>query len=144
MLTPDQKGSIAESAIAYAAIRLGIGVSRPLAPQRYDLIFDVGPTLLRVQCKWVVRRHDIVVVPCRSCRRGPNGFIRRSYSGKEIDAIAAYCAELDRCYFLPLDRFAARSVIQLRLSPTRNSQRLGVNWADAYAFDATLEALLGP
>jgi PD-(D/E)XK endonuclease len=51
MLTSDQKGAIAEAAIARAAIELGIGVARPLADQRYDLIFDLRPRLLRVQCK---------------------------------------------------------------------------------------------
>jgi hypothetical protein len=48
MLTTDQKGAIAETAIALAAIKLGIGVSRPLGDERYDLIFDVGERLLPV------------------------------------------------------------------------------------------------
>ena len=56
MLTPDQKGAIAESSIAAAAIKLGIGVLEPLSDgRRYDLIFDVGSQLLRVQCKWAVQ-----------------------------------------------------------------------------------------
>ena len=39
----DQKGAIAESAIVHAAIKLGIGVSKPLTDgDRYDLIFDFG------------------------------------------------------------------------------------------------------
>ena len=46
----DQKGAIAESAIAHAAIRLGLGVSKPLTDgDRYDLIFDLDPGLVRVQ-----------------------------------------------------------------------------------------------
>jgi hypothetical protein len=52
MLTTDQKGAIAELAIAHAALELGVGVSKPLGDQRYDLIFDFGPRLARVQCKW--------------------------------------------------------------------------------------------
>jgi hypothetical protein len=40
MLTTDQKGAVSEMAIAHAALELGIGVSRPLGDQRYDLIFD--------------------------------------------------------------------------------------------------------
>jgi hypothetical protein len=52
-MTTDQKGAIAEAAITAAAIRLGVGVYRPLFEGgRYDLIFEVGETLLRVQCKW--------------------------------------------------------------------------------------------
>jgi hypothetical protein len=50
MLTTDQKGAIAEAAIALAAIELGVGVARPLAPQRYDFVFDIEQALLRIQC----------------------------------------------------------------------------------------------
>jgi hypothetical protein len=39
-MTTDQKGAIAEACIAAEAIKLGIGVFRPLADERYDLIFD--------------------------------------------------------------------------------------------------------
>jgi hypothetical protein len=61
--TPDQKGSIAESAIAFAAIKLHIGVLKRLSDgHRYDLVFDTGSRLLRVQCKWAVRRGDVILV----------------------------------------------------------------------------------
>jgi hypothetical protein len=99
MLTTDQKGAIAEAEIAAAAISLGVGVSRPLAPQRYDLVFDVGSRLLRVQCKWGTRLGEVVVIRCRSCRRGPGGFVYRDYERDEIDAVAAYCSDADCCYF---------------------------------------------
>ena len=95
-MTPDQKGAIAETAIIHAAVQLGIGVAKPVAPQRYDLIFDVGE-LLRVQCKWAVRTEDVIVVRCYSCRRSRDGMVRRSYTPDEIDSFAAYCADLKRC-----------------------------------------------
>jgi hypothetical protein len=133
MLTTNRKGAIAETAIAHHALRLGIEVYRPIAEGgRYDLIFGVGSTLLRIQCKWAARQGDIIVVRCRSCRRGREGLIRRSYTADEIDAFAAYCADVDRCFFLPIARFPGQSAIQLRLGPTRNNQKAGVNWADDY------------
>jgi len=47
VFTSDQKGSIAEMAIAYNAIKLGIDVYRPLSDgTRCDLIFDTGALLL--------------------------------------------------------------------------------------------------
>jgi hypothetical protein len=64
--------------------------------------------------------------------------LRRLNSPNDIDAFAAYCADLDRCYFLPLEMFAGRSVIQLRLNAAKNNQRAGVNWAKDFEFDATL------
>ena len=59
----------------------------------------------------------------------------RPYTRAEIDAFAVYCAELDRCFFLPTGQFDGQSAVTLRLGPARNKQRLGVNWADDYAFE---------
>ena len=92
MLTTDQKGSIAETAIVAAATKLGIGVFKPLTDgERYDLIFDLRPRLVRVQCKWAGRRGDVVVVRCVSARRAADGLRHRPYTADEIDAFAAYC-----------------------------------------------------
>ncbi|MBA3429070.1 MAG: hypothetical protein H0U07_10955 [Actinobacteria bacterium] len=109
--------------MAAAAIKLGIGVLKPLSDgHRYDLVFDVGRQLPRVQCKWAVRRGDVVIISCRSARRTRDGFVRRAYSRDEIDLLVGYCAELDRCYALPPDVFEGHPTIQLRLAPTRNNQ----------------------
>ena len=64
--------------------------------------------------------------------------MKRAYRSDEIDAIAAYAPDLRRCYFLPLDSFAGGVYVQLRLAPTRNNQKLGVNWARDFEFGATL------
>ena len=66
------------------------------------------------------------------------------YSASEIDAIAAYSMELRRCVFIPIDEIPGRSYVQLRLEPCRNNQRVGVNWAEDFDFEARLTALLGP
>jgi PD-(D/E)XK endonuclease len=137
VLKADQKGNIAEAAIALRAIRLGFDVFKPLnGGVRYDLLFDTGSRMLRVQCKWARREGNVLLVRCFSCRRAPEGQRRRSYSEDEIDAIAAYHDELDRCYFIPVSRIAGRRQIQLRLAPTNNNQRLGLNWAHLFEFSA--------
>ena len=138
-LTTNQKGAIAETAIVHHATRLGIEVYRPVAEGgRCDFVFAMGSTLLRVQCKWAVRRGTAIVVPCYSARRARDRLVRTFYSPDEIDAFAAYCMDLDRCYFLPVDRFPGRSAIQLRLEPPLNNQRVGINWASEFEFGATL------
>ena len=145
MLTTDQKGAVAESAIVHAAIKLGVGVLRPVSDgERYDLIFDLRPELVRVQCKSAVLRGSVLKIPCYSARRSRNGFVKRYYSAAEIDAIAAYNADLDRCFYISLAQLPGRSCLQLRLEPCRNNQRLGVNWAGEFDFNARLTALLGP
>jgi PD-(D/E)XK endonuclease len=139
MLTTDQKGAIAEMAIAWHATKFGVDVYKPVAEGgRCDLIFDFAERLWRVQCKWASRYGEVVIVRCYSARRAREGLRRRLYTADEVDAFAAYCAELDRCFFLPFKDFRGRANIQLRLAPSRNNQRLGINWADEYDFAATL------
>ena len=139
MLTTDQKGAIAETAIAHAAIKLGIEVYRPVAEGgRFDMIFLFGEDLVRVQCKWAPRIGDAVLVRCYSSRRTRNGLRRRVYTADEIDALAAYCPDNGRCYYIPFDSFSARTQIHLRLAPAQNNQRLGIHWAEDFDFAATL------
>jgi hypothetical protein len=142
-MTTDQKGAIAEACIAAAAIKLGIDVYRPVAEGgRYDMIFATD-RLLRVQCKWASRRGTVLTISCQSARRCADGFIRRRYTAEEVDAIAAYCLELDRCFLLPIALVENRPSISLRLAPCRNNQRRRVNWADDFDFAATLGHLQG-
>jgi hypothetical protein len=89
VLTTDQKGVVAEQAIVLEAVKAGVGVLRPLGDERYDLVFDLRPRLIRVQCKWANRNGDVVFVRTRRCRRGPDGLIHRQYAAKEIDVIDA-------------------------------------------------------
>ena len=130
MLTPNDKGAIAETAIAAEAVRLGIFVLRPVVDgRRYDLVFDMGPRLLRIQCKWARLRGDVVQTCLRTNRTTPAGYVSTTYGSHEIDAFAAWCAQLGTCYLLPIDEFAGQTYAYLRLAPARNNQRLGVHWA---------------
>ena len=142
-VTTDQKGAIAEQAIALAALRLGVEVYRPVAEGgRFDMIL-VTDQLLRVQCKWACRRGAVVTISCQSARRTANGFSRRPYTSDEVDAIAAYCLELDRCFLIPIVRVEHRPAIVLRLEPCLNHQRRRINWADDFDFAATLRRYKG-
>jgi hypothetical protein len=145
VLSTDQKGAIAESAIVHAATKLGIGVYKPLSDGgRSDLILEVGSALLRVQCKWAPRRGDVVVVRCHSCRRTRDGLRKRCYSPEEVDVIAAYCPDLDRCFVIVPEGFDGHPEVRLRVAASRNNQRTGINWAEDFDFEARLGSLLGP
>ena len=52
----------------------------------------------------------------------------------EVDVFAAYCADVERCFFLPLEVFRQRRQIQLRLAGTRNNHAVGIHWADEFDF----------
>jgi len=113
--------------------------------ERCDLILDLRPSLLRVQCKTAVARNDeVLVIRCYSCRRNAEGLLKRPYTSEEIDAIAAYCDELDRCFLIPINRVDGLTTIQLRLAPARNNQARRINWAVDFDFAATISRLQGP
>jgi prevent-host-death family protein len=138
----NHKGNVAEAEIAAAAIRLGIDVLKPLVEHgRYDLAFDLGSHLLRVQCKWAPRRGDVVVVNLTGYRLTARGRVQSTYGIDEIDAVAAYCGDLDRCYPLPVEVVAGMRAIQLRLAPPRNAQRAAVNWATTYELSGAIAQL---
>jgi hypothetical protein len=145
MLTTDQKGTIAETAVVHVAVKLDVPVLKPVNDGlRYDLVLEVGGRFLRVQCKWAPLVGDVIVVRCYSCRRGRDGLLRRTYSATDVDVFAAYCPQTDRCYLLPFEMFPTRRQVQLRVRPTRNNQAVGINWADDFDFAATLQRLVGP
>ena len=144
MLTTNQKGAVAETAVIHEAIKLGIGVYKPIADERTDFILDVDGQLVRVQCKWAVRHGDVIIIRTRRCRRARSGVIHRSYTAEEIDVIAAYCAETETCYLLPHEMSVGRAAVSLRLEPPRNNQIRGIKWARDYELRATLTRLLGP
>ena len=143
-MSTDQKGAIAESAIVHAAIKLGIGVFRPVTDgHRYDLIFDFFPQLVRVQCKWAPLQGDVIILRAYSSRRTAAGLLRRVYTAGEIDAMAAYCPDLNRCFYIPAERVDGHQEMSLRTAPSRNNQSERINWADDYAFERLESTVLG-
>ena len=137
-LTPSEKGGIAEMGVAWHATRLGIGVLRPAVEGlRYDLVFDLGDQLVRIQCKWASRSGAVVRVHTRTSRHTPRrGYVRTTYTSSEVDAVAGYCHELDKVYLLPAAIFEGQTMVHLRLDQARNNQSRFVHWAWQYELGA--------
>jgi prevent-host-death family protein len=145
VLSTNQKGGIAETAITAAAYKLDIPVLRPMVEHgRYDLAFEIGERILRVQCKWGGLSEDgaVIRVNLTSSWCTPNGYERRKYTVDEIDLVAVYCHELDRCYLLPSTLVAGRRSIQLRVTPTKNGQRALLNHAVDFEFAGAVAQLV--
>jgi prevent-host-death family protein len=143
VLTSNEKGDIAEAEIATAAIRAGCTVSRPLTDHPpYDLVVEAPGRLLRVQCKWAALKDGVVEVRLRRCSHSPvRGYIRSSYDADEIDAVAAYCAELDQCYLLPIQLIAGQHWISLRVDDVRNGQRASIHFAADFTLPGAIAQL---
>jgi PD-(D/E)XK endonuclease len=138
-LSTSQKGAAAEAEIAAAAIRLDLVVLRPLGDGgRYDLAIDTGKQLLRVQCKWASRQGEVIMAYCITCRHTPGGYRRKTYSSDEIDAIAIYSPDTDKCYLIPVREVDGYTTISLRLGPTRNNQAIKVRWAKDYELERSI------
>jgi prevent-host-death family protein len=144
VLSTNQKGAIAEAEIAAAAVRAGIPVLKPVAEHgRYDLGLEIANRIWRVQCKWgaLDREAAVLTISLRTSYCTPTGYIRTPYSATEIDLIAVYSGEIDRCYLLPVVLVADRTAISLRLTPPRNGQRASVNLACDYEFAGAVAQL---
>ncbi len=138
MLSTDQKGSIAEITIAATAIKLGIDVYKPVNDgTRCDLVFDLAGKLTRIQFKWAAWQGETLIIRCYRRRRTRDWLLRRLCTQTRSMPFAVLL-ETDKCYYLPFHVFNGQPNIQLRLAPTRNNQRTGINWAEAYEFGATL------
>ncbi len=122
---------------------MGLSVFAPLTEhERYDLIIGIKGRLLRVQCKWASCQGEIVYVRLQSSRHSPTrGYIVKTYDRAEIDAVAVYCGELQRCYLLPVDLVAGQGTVHLRLTKAKNNQRAALNWATDYEFRGAIAQL---
>ncbi len=143
-MTSNRKGAIAEMKIATAATELGVPVLRPMTEHgRYDLAFEIGDRILRVQCKWGALDHDgaVIKVPLQSSFLTPGGYVRSPYQPDEIDLVAVYCQPLDRCYLLPSVLACGRTGVHLRLIPPRNGQRACINLASDFEFTGAVAQL---
>ncbi len=140
---PNRKGNVAELAIAKEAAQLGLSVFAPLTEhERYDLVLGVAGRLLKIQCKWGTRKGDVVCVRvCSSYHSPTQGYVRVTYDGSQIDAMAVYCGDLDRCYLLPVDLIVGQGAVHLRFAPAKNNQRAALNWAADYEFRGAIAQL---
>jgi len=114
-------------------------VLRPLSEgRRYDLVIDLEPAFLRVQCKLARSVNGALVIGLQTNRCTPRGYLSTSYSGAEVDAIAAYSPSLRESFLVPIGEITARRALHLRLDTPRNNQSRRVTWASEYAIAPVL------
>ena len=85
--------------------------------------------------KYVESRPDVMSVRCCS-HSLTNGKVRHTkrYTQATIDWLAVYDRITDRCYYIPATLLGESGMFRmhLRLTPTRNGQRLGVRYAEDF------------
>jgi len=121
-------GNTTEGMVLAGLLRAGY---RPLLPfgsgHRYDLAFDDGGVLKRVQCKTghLNHRGAVTFTTCNQDR----SLRRRSYRG-EADYFGVYCPENGAAYLVPVDDVGVR-LAHLRVKPPKVGGP-AIRWADSY------------
>jgi len=137
MATTKTKGDLAELMVAADLREKGYKLAFPFGEDwNYDLIFENDGKLERVQVKYAESDGAVLAVRCRS-HSLTNGKIRRikRYTAAMIDWLAVYDKSTERCYYIPATKLGdGMSLMHLRLAPTMNGQRVGINFADDYLY----------
>ena len=136
-----QKGNITELECITYFSKLGYNVSIPFGENcRYDFILDVNNILVKIQCKTCRTSKDksVLFFSCESNRNSGSNNRRIKYSCEDVDYFATFYNNV--CYLVPSDECSTYK--QLRLFPTKNMQKKGVNLAEKYVADVQINLLL--
>ncbi|HVP43158.1 MAG TPA: group I intron-associated PD-(D/E)XK endonuclease [Terriglobales bacterium] len=115
-MSPKRQGELAELAFLHRAAALGLIVMKPFGDSApYDIVVDNGSRLLKLQIKSAASpRNGAYEI---NAARGR--FIKRPYTRRDIDFLAAYLIPEDTWYIFPLSAFSPRKT--MRLHPNRRS-----------------------
>lgn len=99
------KGDWAELRVASAIRRLGYTVLVPFTEsEQYDLGFDTGDRFVKAQVKYAkLQDNGTVKVSCLGTNSSKTGNNRTFYTEDDIDGIAAFCGDMERCFWIPFD-----------------------------------------
>ncbi len=90
----------------------------------FDLVTYRDGRFGRIQVKYRSVRNGTVSVAFKSNWNDRHGTHERRMDKAAIDIVCIYCPDTDECYYLrPADH---RHTVALRVSPTKNGQRVGV------------------
>lgn len=136
MFTSYKKGQVASLKVQLRANERGFIVSIPTVESRYDLVFDDGQKMYRVQVKYCDSRQNkstgSVELDLRKQCRGRGN--RRSYSKEEIDVVIAYLPATDKCYWCDAAVFDGAKSITLRFEAPKRKQKKRIRYAKDFEF----------
>jgi hypothetical protein len=135
MASTKTKGNITELYLAAKLMQNGFVISFPFGENsRYDLIIERGGELFKVQCKTGKFKDGAIVISTRSTKSYRNLEEVKNkvetYQG-QVDFIASYCPQLDKCYLIPISECKDFS-IKLRVDDAKNNQVKGITPAAQY------------
>ena len=135
-----QKGAITEQKCILKCLEMGLNVSQPVLPARYDLIIEINNKLIRVQVKtanWKDEEHTAFCFSCKSSHAISEGNKRMPYTSDEIDY---FMTEKDNQFYLvPVEGNTSQKT--LRISAPKSGNKTGFAWAKDYLFEEVIKAI---
>ena len=129
-------GDISEQAAILQALKHGWGVLKPIGDRLpYDLVFDVGRTLARVQVKsaWFDQSRRNYVVDNRRTKTNRRVMVREAYDPQDFDFALVYLNSLDLFYVIPVEVFISyASEIHLVEAVKRQRRPRSAEYRDAW------------
>jgi hypothetical protein len=126
-------GELSEAKVLVELKSLGFTVSTPFGDNaKYDLIFDDGSSLHKVQVK-TGRLKDRGVVSFNTATRGHNtdNTYQKEYTEEDIDVFVVYCPQNENLYAVDVED-APNSSMSLRVEEPGNGQTKGINMAEDF------------
>ncbi len=124
-------GNISEAMVLAALVRTGKDVLIPWGDNlRYDMAYDDGGQLIRVQCKTARGLNNGSVSFAASSSYSHRGGKKKDYRG-QIEFFGVYCPLTQQVYLVPVDDVGVSNAI-LRIEPSGNNQTKRVRWAKDY------------
>lgn len=96
--------------------------------QRYDMVFDDGESLRKVQVKTGRVRAGAVRFSCASWQRDTK--VKSTYVN-QVDFFGVYCPETKQCYLVPIEDCPSNEM-SLRIVASLSGQVQGTNLAEKY------------
>ena len=130
------RGDIAEQAAVLQAMKRGWGVLRPVGDRLpYDLVFDVGGALVKVQVKsaWFDAPSGSYVVDNRRTKTNRRIMVRGVYSAVDFDFALAYIEDVGVFYVFPCEVFIGYgSEIHMVEADKRQRKPKSADYRDAW------------
>ncbi len=119
------KGDVAEYAAILEALNQGWGVLSPIGDRKpYDLVFDVGGVLIKIQvkCAWFDRSSQNFVVDNRRTKTNRRIMLRERYQKEDFDFALVYIPQNRVFYIFPVTVFIGYGS-EIHLVETAKRQR---------------------
>lgn len=137
-------GDIGESLAIAKFTKEGLTVSKPLSNNaRYDLIVEFNNKLYKVQVKTTNSiKEGKMTFATKTTNYTKGNWASNAYSKDEVDIFFLYCVENEWCgLYYSIESATIPVELNIRTVPPKNGQKVGIRFAEEYAFDRQIKML---